>query len=224
MNSYYQVHSYRYQRLLTAITQLQLPPGAKVLDLGCYPPHLFNSLRRLGFDTYGVSSGHEKVHHPQVLSLNLETDVLAFKPNSYHLVILTEVLEHLTTSPRHLFSQVRRLLKPGGYFLITTPNVLRFQNIINLLLGHNIYYPLFQLSQNIYHRHNREYTLADLLLLISQSHFSISTTKHIISYPPFRQKNKNDSFPLKLVKYLNYGLMLLFPSRRDTIYLLAQKP
>lgn len=223
MASYLQVHRYRLNQLFDNILQLKLPPSAKVLDLGCYPPYLFRRLHRAGFDVFGISSSHELVIHPHIHTLNLEHDVFPFPSNQFDLVILSEVLEHLSTSPQHLFRQVRRVLKPGGYFVITTPNVLRWQNLFSLLLGHNIYFPVFQLSQNINHRHHREYTLTELRQLFDPRCFTVTTQQFLIAYPPYRPKNQADSSSLKLIKYLNYFLSLLFPSRRDTIFLLVRK-
>ncbi len=223
MTTYYQIHHYRFQYLIRIIDRLNLPSKSKVLDLGCYPLYLFRLLRHRGFNVFGVSSSHEKVVNPKINVLNLETDQLPYPSLSFKLVILSEVIEHLSTSPIKLFNEVYRTLLPGGYFLLTTPNVVRFQNLINLLLGKNIYFPLSQLSQNINHRHHREYTLTELLTYFNPNQYSIIKAQHFISYPPYRPKNRHDNPVLKLIKYLNFALMSVFPSRRDTILILAQK-
>lgn len=223
MSSYLAIHQFRYRYLLDLINRLGLPSGAKILDLGCYPPYLFRLLQRKGYKVFGVSSTHEKIAHPKVAILNLETDRLPYPANHFNLVVFSEVLEHLSTSPRLLFSQVYRVLKPGGFFLLTTPNAIRSQNLFNLILGRNIYFPLYQLAHHLNHRHHREYTMSELLDLIRNTKYVIRNTDFIISYPPFRSKNHSDPFSLKVVKYLNYFFMLLFPSRRDTIVLLLVK-
>ena len=48
------------------------------------------------------------------------------------------------------------MLRPGGQILITTPNVLRWDNLWALFRGANIYDRYH--GNGIYGRHNREYT------------------------------------------------------------------
>ncbi|MEX2605708.1 MAG: methyltransferase domain-containing protein [Kiritimatiellia bacterium] len=52
---------------------------------------------------------------------------LPFEDSSFDGVIATEVLEHL---PNHsaIIAEVGRILKPGGVFIFTTPNVHRFSS------------------------------------------------------------------------------------------------
>lgn len=222
-NDYLDIHSARYDFILSSIKNLNLKSGSKVLDLGCYPPHLFKQLELMSFDVYGVSSEHEKLSHPKVETLNLETDVLPDRFSGCNLVILSEVLEHLASSPQHLIHQVTKILAPGGYFIITTPNVLRIQNLVKLILGQNIYFPIFQLSEHINFRHNREYTLTEVISLFKDQPYQITRSGFFISYPPNRKKNQYDSLPLKIVKYLNYFFMRLIPSKQDTLLLILQK-
>jgi 2-polyprenyl-3-methyl-5-hydroxy-6-metoxy-1,4-benzoquinol methylase len=46
---------------------------------------------------------------------------LPFRANTFDAVVATEVLEHLD-EPVRLFREVHRVLRPGGRFLMTTPN------------------------------------------------------------------------------------------------------
>lgn len=223
MNNYYQIHIDRYRFLLSQINNLNLKKNSKILDVGCYPPYIFNSLIKQGFSVYGISSPHEKFKHLNVKHLNLEKTPIPFPKDSFDLIIFSEVLEHLTTNISPILSEFHRILKPGGTLILTTPNVTRLQNLILLLFGKNIYFPLFQLSQEIYFRHNREYTLSELKTLLLDTKYHILNTKYFISYTPFRSKNRQDSLLLKIVKFTNYFLMSLFPSRRDTISIVAQK-
>jgi hypothetical protein len=65
-----------------------------------------------------------------------------------------------------MLRESHRVLKPGGFLFVTTPNVLSLSNIFNLICGGNIYFPYS--SDGVYARHNREFTpgeLGDLLRL-----------------------------------------------------------
>lgn len=221
-SEYFRIHVDRYQFILNQINQLNLSHSAKILDVGCYPPHLFSVLSSEGYDLYGISSTHEPLKLPRIQTLNIETDPLPYKTNYFDLVILSELIEHLVVYPDFPLSQIQRILKPGGYLLLTTPNVIRFQNIILLLLGKNIYYPLKPGSP--YHRHNREYTKNEISKLLKSQKFLIKRSFCFITYSPFRAKNRKDGLLVKTVKILNFLLMCLFPGRRDTIFVLSTKP
>jgi len=56
--------------------------------------------------------------------------------DSVEFVFALEVVEHLV-SPSHLFAEAFRICAPGGYLLVTTPNVTRIGNVFKLLIGHS---------------------------------------------------------------------------------------
>jgi 2-polyprenyl-3-methyl-5-hydroxy-6-metoxy-1,4-benzoquinol methylase len=53
---------------------------------------------------------------------------LPFRDNSFDVVISLEVLEHVE-SPAAMLREVRRILKPGGWFYLTCPNYLSFREV-----------------------------------------------------------------------------------------------
>ncbi len=220
---YFDIHVIRYLETIKIINNLKLPQSSKILDIGCYPPHLYNYLRENGHEVWGVSSIHEPISDPQIKILDIEHSKLPFDSNKFDLVVFSEVIEHLTTHPGKILSEIRRILKPDGYLLITTPNVLRTQNLIKMIISKNIYFDISQLNGNPNHRHNREYTLAEISDLLKVIGLSIYNSGYFISYSPVRQRNKSDSIQLKAIKWLNYCLMKLLPSRSDTIYVIGRK-
>lgn len=219
---YFEIHVTRYQWILNFIQSLNLPPASKILDIGCYPPHLFNSLSILGYHLFGVSSEHEKISSKNVKTANIETEPLPYPDKSIDFILFSEVFEHLSKNPLNILTESKRVLTDNGYLLITTPNVARSQNLIKIILGQNIYFPIEQLSENINHRHNREYTLSELISLVSFAGLTIEKSGTFISYSPFRQKNRYDKMSLKIIKFLNYLIMKVFPSRADTLFVLAR--
>ncbi|HEX8923338.1 MAG TPA: class I SAM-dependent methyltransferase [Patescibacteria group bacterium] len=226
---YLSIHEARYAYLIEAVNSLDLPADSSILDIGCYPPHLFSVLKEEFSQTFGICSNHEPVDGPGITPLNIETDIFPYADNTFDLVLFTEVLEHLITDPTHLFNEINRILRPGGHLILTTPNVYRLQNIILLLLKKNIYFPVAQLkdsdslSGSIYYRHNREYTPVEITSYLTKSGLKIENYHNFVSYKPTRSRNSHDSLPLKFVKFANYFLMILFPSRRDTLFFLASK-
>jgi len=222
MSDYLAIHGYRLQKLHQLISTLNLNKNSKILDLGCYPDYLLKSLRKEFTHVYGVSSVREKISDPKVKVLNLESDRLDYPADTFDLVILSEVLEHLGTGVEKLFSDISRILKPGAYFILTTPNAIRLHNLFALILGKNIYFPLFQLEQHHNFRHQREYTLVEILSLTPPS-LKSTQFQYLAAYPPFRDKVKSEAFFTRLGKWFFYGLLLLFPRRRDTLVLVFKK-
>ena len=61
------------------------------------------------------------------------------------------------------------MLKPGGTLIVTTPNVVRLENVRKMIAGENIYDPYS--GYGPYGRHNREYTQQDLFSLLTANGF-----------------------------------------------------
>lgn len=219
---YFDIHISRYQHILSQIEKLHLSPSSQILDIGAYPPHLFKALTDGGHQVWGISSPHEIIKHPRIKTVNIENKDLPFSKNSFDLVIFTEIIEHLTIHPQKILSQIKKVLKPSGYLLLTTPNVLRSQNLFSLIIKKNIYFPLGQLKQLPYHRHNREYTRPEINNLLQSAGFKTIDSHHFIAYTPFRSKNRHNPIGLKLIKIINHLFMSVFSGRRDNIFVLAQ--
>jgi SAM-dependent methyltransferase len=100
-----------------------------VLDLGCGSGDFLLACRRRGWDTIGV----EQPEAPAMRRLNdlgisvVSPDAMeSIESNSINTVTAWHVLEHLP-EPRETFEQVRRILKPGGRFVIEVPNFTSWQ-------------------------------------------------------------------------------------------------
>ena len=94
---------------------------------------------------------------------------LPYEDGYFDCVIFSEVLEHLYDSPLEILTEFKRILKPGGHLVLTTPNVMRIENKLKFLLNINIYqdiqryvyYPRYAL-------HFREYSRKDLETLLEE--------------------------------------------------------
>lgn len=224
------IHQYRFELLQQEILQLQLPKDATVLDVGCFPPVIFNFLNDQGFDTFGIASGHEQMQDKQIKVLNIETDKFPWKENTFELAVLTEVIEHLPHNPVIALTEVARVLKPGGYLLITTPNAAKLQHRLKLLSGKSTSFPIEQLQQvqpgdgSLYHLHNREYTLTELEQLVEWAGLEVVTGEQVVLYPPTREKVRQESLSSQAVKWVGYIAQQLHPSFKDSLWIVARKP
>lgn len=66
---------------------------------------------------------------------NACTDDLPFPDSTFDAVLLCEVLEHVTYSPLPMLREIRRVLRPDGTLLLSTPNPAGLGKFIKLALG-----------------------------------------------------------------------------------------
>jgi SAM-dependent methyltransferase len=117
-----------------------------------------------------------KVQFERML-FDLESDPYPFPDNSIDGVVCCEVIEHLFRDPAWMLREVNRILKPGGWFLITTPNITSYHSIRRAVMGihpmqHALYfnvekYPDFAIQ------HTREYSFWEIVELLHETGFGI---------------------------------------------------
>lgn len=114
-----QLKSWDVWKTVSFIRQ-HLPQDAAVLDLGAYSCEILPALYRLGFHSLtGVDLNPELATMPHQGAINylvgnfLETTL---PDRSCDAITAISVIEH-GYQPERLFSEISRLLKPGGYFL-----------------------------------------------------------------------------------------------------------
>jgi SAM-dependent methyltransferase len=100
---------------------------------------------------------------------NIENDPFPYVDGEFDVVIFAEIIEHLLNDPCKVLREIKRVLKPVGTLIVTTPNVARLENIARLISGENIYDPYS--GYGPYGRHNREYNRHDLVRLLQHEGF-----------------------------------------------------
>jgi SAM-dependent methyltransferase len=185
-NLYVETHSRRFYETLRLLPDLST--GARVLELGAIPYYLTILLRKFAglnvdpLSFYEFETAERTTHRLEndqsqesyefdYAPLNVEKDVFPSGDGTYDLVLCCELLEHLLINPSHMLYEIHRVLKTGGYLLLSTPNVLRWGNVFSLLKGRNIndcYH-----GNGIYGRHNREYSMQEVSQLLEANGFSI---------------------------------------------------
>jgi SAM-dependent methyltransferase len=89
---------------------------------------------------------------------------LPFDDASIDAVTCFHCLEHWHSSPKRLFREILRVLKPGGMLFLATPNAANIRKRITVPLGMNNWSPLDEWYEEepIFRGHVREPILADL--------------------------------------------------------------
>lgn len=227
--SYFLTHSVRYFWVLEKICEIAKGRRLTILDIGCFPYHIGLALELLGHQVYGIASYHEPIKKKNVFIVDIENEEFPFKINFFDMVLMSEVIEHLSQSPIFSIKEAKRVLKKDGKMIVTTPNIARSINRIKLLLGKTIMFPVDVYFENegkgnvIYHRHNREYTKEELLGLFKKIGWNTIEGGSFISYTPYRKRVIPDPLVLKIVKYINYFFMYIIPSFQDSLFIIAKK-
>jgi 2-polyprenyl-3-methyl-5-hydroxy-6-metoxy-1,4-benzoquinol methylase len=103
-----------------------LDQGRKFLDVGCATGMLLQYMRDRGWDVQGVELCRESAEHGirnRKLDIFIGTLEQAGMPDSSFPVIhFSHLIEHVT-DPKAFFLEVRRILAPGGYVVVVTPNI-----------------------------------------------------------------------------------------------------
>lgn len=117
-----------------------------------------------------INSGKKLKHTFSYKHFNVEKDVFPWPDNTFNVVIFSEIIEHLLNNPCQVLREIRRVLKPNGTLILTTPNVARLENVAKMIAGANIYDPYS--GYGPYGRHNREYNRHELITLLNYEGFN----------------------------------------------------
>lgn len=106
-----------------------LPVGGSVLDIGFGFGQAIINFSKAGFTTYALDNSQELLdalaarvakENVKMTILKSEATSIPLPDNSLDLVILTEVLEHVVPYEQ-LVDEIYRVLKPGGYLILSVP-------------------------------------------------------------------------------------------------------
>lgn len=114
--------------------------NAKYLDLGCEDGKL--TAQRAGTietkNIYGVEILESEIEKAKKLGINVKNADLnkkiPYDANCFDVVTATQVIEHLYNVDSFV-SEVHRVLKKGGIFIISTENLAAWHNVVALVLG-----------------------------------------------------------------------------------------
>lgn len=130
------------------------------ISLANYFGHENNGEYTQVVDYCELGSGEKKSESFKFQHFNIENDAFPYPDGEFDLVIFAEIIEHLLNDPCKVLREIKRVLKPNGTLILTTPNVARLENVTRLISGMNIYDPYS--GYGPYGRHNREFNRHEL--------------------------------------------------------------
>jgi ubiquinone/menaquinone biosynthesis C-methylase UbiE len=187
----------RYRRVIELIEKHCQPHDKIIIDLGS-----------------GKNPISKYISHKEVITLDFDASMKSIiicdlssnfplRENCCDIVIAAEILEHIYYSKQFL-KEIKRILKPGGYLIITTPNCCSLLYRILWLFGRvppyaakadYTYYP-----SGLPGGHVHDYNFSDLKKIFSELDLKIITTTtngigygrifipHYLIYKNFGQK------------------------------------
>lgn len=128
-----------------------------ILDLGCWSGQYTKLAVKFAKKTFGMDPSKQSIVFARKKITSAQFKVgsvlkIPFKENFFDFIIFSEVVEHIPSgTEKKAISEIKRVLKPNGYLLISTPS----NHLLSVLLD-----PAFFL---IKHRHYSRETLLSFL-------------------------------------------------------------
>lgn len=147
---------------------------SRILDLGCGQGHITSIVKRScpdieisGLD-YSVSAIEYAVDHfPEVDFAVGDAYECPYGENYFDIIICNNLWEHVP-DPLFLLSRIKRILKPSGFLIISTPSRYRMGNLLRVLLGK----PVKFMSKH----HVTEYSIGQVVEQLRYGGFNVVET------------------------------------------------
>lgn len=207
------VHPFRYGRqlILEDLKEVlkQLPPGAKVLDIGSGTGHLTQWIASMGFEVTGVEPSSEMIgfarkNFPELKFSEGISSAIPYPAESFDLVVAFEVFRYLDKKENiSTYLEVKRVLKNDGMFFFTQVN--RYAT--------DYYYFFYYIKKIIYKLKNKVYhycffttPAAQKRMLMGSGYSSVKTIGRMAASVRFAYKfgKKGGDIYVKLIEKI-YG-------------------
>jgi SAM-dependent methyltransferase len=194
--AYAEMHLGRFVRTLELIPRGA--PNQRILEMGAYMQITPALKTKLGYgevtgcylgplgksDAKSVTSTAGETFSCTIDLFDAESDVYPYAEETFDTVVCCELLEHLSEDPMHLVWQVNRILKAGGTFVLSTPNICALRAVKAVLYRYHpaifAQYTAREGGNRVAPRHAREYTPDEIEDLMQAGGFKV---EHIETGP-----------------------------------------
>lgn len=145
----------------------------QVLDLGCGQGHITDKIRQalndvevtaLDYSVSAIEYAHE--HFPKIDFAVGDAYDPPYKKGFFDVVVCNNLWEHVP-DPLFLLKQIRRIVKPGGHIIISTPSRYRIRNLVRIVSGSSVSF--------MSHHHVTEYTVGQVKEQLRYGGFVVKT-------------------------------------------------
>ena len=203
--------------------------GKRALDIGCGVGILVYGFKILGADVSGIdkhllSERQAKGIEDRWKELGIDArigDFTEISENGFDLITAENIFEHLPFTQKEFLEKIYAGLKSGGYAILTTPNLASFLKRARMLFGRGPYWDLkdFFVNKQPF-GHVREFTGKEMAWMAEQTGFKVRTLEFNNVYFEWRWFRRPDRWPALVVWLISQ----IFPSGRDHIFIVIQKP
>ncbi len=173
-------HHLKFERLARSLGAYE-----RHLDIGCGPGTFVGSLGGPGHST-GVDIAPAQIEYasahyggPDREFRTVSPEALPFRDGAFDLVTMVELVEHLTEEDcLRLMAEVRRVLRPGGRLILTTPNYAAFWPLLEKLV--NRFGTIDYADQHI-----SKYRRGSLRMLLVRAGFRVEMVETFLFTGPF---------------------------------------
>lgn len=112
-------------RLKPASNLLHDHNNIRYLDIGCSAGHMLQIAKKMGWKTKGIEISPVAVEFGKKQGLDIvqsTVDDFDFVPNSFDLISMFHVLEHVFY-PKQELEKIKKALSPSGFLIIEVPNI-----------------------------------------------------------------------------------------------------
>jgi 2-polyprenyl-3-methyl-5-hydroxy-6-metoxy-1,4-benzoquinol methylase len=159
-----------------AVSSVQRTP--RLLDLGCGQGHITEAIRQAlhsadvtGLD-YSISAiDYAHAHFPEIDFAVGDAYESPYAQGFFDVVVCNNLWEHVP-DPLLLLSRIKRILRPGGHIVLSTPSRYRVANLVRILRGKSV----MLMSPH----HVTEYTVGQVVEQLAYGGFQV---RRILSRP-----------------------------------------
>ena len=200
-----------HTKIINYLKSLDKGKRLKVLDVGCSKGFIAKEFKDNNFEFYGVEYNKEdakeaRKYYREIKVLDLDKEKPNYKSDSFDIIIMADIIEHLKESSRTV-RHFTKFLKKGGVMVVSTANVANLYVRLKLLFGNFDYEERGIMDKT----HLRFFTLKTFRKLAKDSNLKIVKEDFTpIPLPMVHEKFQEDKILNPLHK-LNYHVMKLTP-------------
>lgn len=177
-SDHYEGERKTYRFLLNLI--LKYRQSGSIVDVGTGLGIMPLALKFLGFEACGIDKRITQNNKLQIYEYDMAKEQKDIPQlGLFDIVLSSSTIEHVK-SPRIFLQNIKNLLKPGGLCIILTPNSAFLPKRIKCLFGFgshfNEFKEFFDLGEEKFVGHWREYTLKELKQMCAWSSFKVVKT------------------------------------------------
>jgi 2-polyprenyl-3-methyl-5-hydroxy-6-metoxy-1,4-benzoquinol methylase len=172
--------------------------NVRLLDVGCMNGYMSFIFKQLGYNVTGTD-GWELEDRRAIFeragidffysNMNNLRPFEQTPPDSFDVVIIAQVIEHILNHPLGLIRSLAEAMRPGGLMILTTPNPANVMNASRTLRGHSILWgtqdfidePKFDQKEIISKGeiHYREYTRDELAHMLEAAGLRVESSRYL---------------------------------------------